>query len=223
MKGNIVKNKKYQSGSAHLIIVFVLVLALLGALGFVVWRNFIQTKPTAAFEDTDTTTITDTDLTISTTSNAVATTATLVADAQHLTITEWGLKGVYNGLYGMRYEIYNNSLNKEGLVFTSSDFSENSCNNGSVGVGLIYRSPSLPSASEATIKPLSEFDGVDGEFYQVDFIRGDIVIYKHVGDHYYSHNFNYHFSCATQGTSDAILELNIRTSIKLFFATLTAA
>lgn len=42
-------NKTSQKGSAHVIIVVILVVALLGALGFVFWQNFIQkdteTKP----------------------------------------------------------------------------------------------------------------------------------------------------------------------------------
>jgi uncharacterized membrane protein YukC len=40
-----VNKKQSQSGSAHLIIVIVLVVALLGALGFIVYQNFIA-KPT---------------------------------------------------------------------------------------------------------------------------------------------------------------------------------
>lgn len=38
------KQQKYQSGSAHLIIIIILIIALLGSLGFVFWQNFIQTK-----------------------------------------------------------------------------------------------------------------------------------------------------------------------------------
>jgi len=39
-----VKNKKTQVGSAHLIVVLVLVLALIGSLGFIFWQNFMQQK-----------------------------------------------------------------------------------------------------------------------------------------------------------------------------------
>lgn len=40
------KNKKSQSGSAHAIIVIILVIALLGSLGFIFWQNFVQSKNT---------------------------------------------------------------------------------------------------------------------------------------------------------------------------------
>ena len=40
--------KQYQSGSAHLAVIIVLVLALIGALGFVFYQNFIQDKGNAA-------------------------------------------------------------------------------------------------------------------------------------------------------------------------------
>lgn len=38
------KLKKYQSGSGHLIIIIALIVLLLGALGFVLWQNFMQPK-----------------------------------------------------------------------------------------------------------------------------------------------------------------------------------
>lgn len=38
------KSKKSQNGSVHLVIIVVLCIALIGALGFVCWQNFIQPK-----------------------------------------------------------------------------------------------------------------------------------------------------------------------------------
>jgi hypothetical protein len=40
-----VNKKQSQSGFAHLAIIIVLVVALLGSLGFVFWQNFMQPKP----------------------------------------------------------------------------------------------------------------------------------------------------------------------------------
>lgn len=41
-------NKTFlQKGSAHVVIIIILVIALLGVLGFVFWQNFIDTKPVA--------------------------------------------------------------------------------------------------------------------------------------------------------------------------------
>lgn len=37
------KNSQTQTGSAHSIIIIILVLALLGTLGFIFWQNFVQT------------------------------------------------------------------------------------------------------------------------------------------------------------------------------------
>lgn len=44
MKGHFMKNNNTQTGSIHLIITVVLVIALLGSLGFVFWQNVIQKK-----------------------------------------------------------------------------------------------------------------------------------------------------------------------------------
>jgi hypothetical protein len=51
-----VKNTKYQSGSAHLIIIAILSVALIGALGFVFYQNFIQSKDSTLKTDTSKTT-----------------------------------------------------------------------------------------------------------------------------------------------------------------------
>lgn len=59
MKGYIVKKQNTQSGSAHLVIIIILVLALIGALGFVFWQNFMQSKDNNKQENTSVKTITD--------------------------------------------------------------------------------------------------------------------------------------------------------------------
>lgn len=43
-KGHLVNKRKSQSGFAHLAIIIVLVVALLGALGYIYWQNFMQPK-----------------------------------------------------------------------------------------------------------------------------------------------------------------------------------
>lgn len=64
------KTSKSQSGSAHLIIIIILVVALLGALGFVFWQNFVN----------------KTDVVSGNTSSN-----------KTITIKEWGVKGTYSG------------------------------------------------------------------------------------------------------------------------------
>lgn len=39
------RKNKYQTGSAHVIIIVILVIALIGALGFVFWNNFFKKEP----------------------------------------------------------------------------------------------------------------------------------------------------------------------------------
>jgi len=55
-----VKRLNNQTGSAHVIVIIVLVLTVLGLLGFVFWQNFIQKKDTAATTNVSTTTKTTT-------------------------------------------------------------------------------------------------------------------------------------------------------------------
>ena len=43
-KGYIVNKQKSQSGFAHLVLVIILIVALLGTLGFVYWQNYMQPK-----------------------------------------------------------------------------------------------------------------------------------------------------------------------------------
>ena len=48
MKGYFVIKKQSQDGSAHLILVIVLVIALIGSLGFIFWQNYTQKQDMTA-------------------------------------------------------------------------------------------------------------------------------------------------------------------------------
>lgn len=48
------KQNKYQSGSGHIVIIIALVVVLLGALGFIFWQNFMQSKPNEKSNNTTT-------------------------------------------------------------------------------------------------------------------------------------------------------------------------
>jgi len=54
-----VKKQNIQSGSAHLIIIIILALALIGALGFVFWQNFMQPKVNKSQDSSLIKTVTD--------------------------------------------------------------------------------------------------------------------------------------------------------------------
>lgn len=73
--------KQKQSGSVHLIITIILVLALLGALGFIFWQNFINKK--------DSTSTTATASSQAATNTAPASAATPTND--NLVVSQWGV------------------------------------------------------------------------------------------------------------------------------------
>jgi YD repeat-containing protein len=75
-KGHLVNKQKYQSGFAHhLIIIISIVVVVIGSLGYVYWKNFMQPKVTA----NNTTSVTKPDGTIVTTK--------LDADGKTITVT----------------------------------------------------------------------------------------------------------------------------------------
>jgi nitrate reductase NapE component len=96
MKGHFMKQQK-QSGFAHLAIIIVLIVALLGALGFVYWQNFMQLKietPIPAIGDTPT------------------------SNLKTMSISEWGIKGTYTNTETLQYNMISNDNQ---LIFTSND------------------------------------------------------------------------------------------------------
>lgn len=52
MKGCLVNKHRSQTGSVHLVIIVILVAALFGALGFVFWQNFMQSKSSSTQDNT---------------------------------------------------------------------------------------------------------------------------------------------------------------------------
>lgn len=92
------KSRQSQTGSAHLAIIIVLVVALLGALGFVFWQNFIN-KPVANQSGT-------------------AQTSTQTTTDKTLAVSEWGVVGSYtqasSNVEGLNYkfEKIDSSTNK---------------------------------------------------------------------------------------------------------------
>jgi len=56
-------NTRNQSGSAHVVIIIILVVALLGTLGFVLWQNFLAPKDDKVTEQVTTQETTETEIT----------------------------------------------------------------------------------------------------------------------------------------------------------------
>lgn len=99
--------KQSQSGSAHFIVIFILVIALLGALGFVFWQNFIQTKTTN-------------NNTASTSTSSTKTTDVVVDNTKYFSIAQWNIKGIYDGQYKLEYQLKTDG-SKPYIQLTSSD------------------------------------------------------------------------------------------------------
>lgn len=100
--------KQSQSGSAHFIIIFILVIALLGALGFVFWQNFIQTKTTE-------------NKTSSTSTSSTESSNEVVDNTKYFSIAQWDIKGVYDGQYKLEYQLKTNVDSTTYIELTSPD------------------------------------------------------------------------------------------------------
>jgi hypothetical protein len=109
--------KSKQTGSAHIVIVIVLVLALLGALGFVFWQNFVN-KP-------------------ATQGAVTSSTSQTALNDKTLLISEWGVKGSYDAkdLSSVNYTFSGGGNNR--ITLTAANLPDN-CG-GLNGIGVIYR------------------------------------------------------------------------------------
>jgi len=92
-KGHLVNKKQSQSGSIHLIITIVLAVALIGALGFVFYQNYMQPKASdnnaVVSNETDDTATTVTDTVDDATTADVA---TVMNDDGYLVFNDWNVK-----------------------------------------------------------------------------------------------------------------------------------
>lgn len=100
--------KQSQSGSAHFIVIFILVIALLGALGFVFWQNFIQTKTTE-------------NKTSSTSTSSTESSNEVVDNTKYFSIAQWDIKGVYDGQYKLEYQLKTNVDSLQYIQLSSPD------------------------------------------------------------------------------------------------------
>jgi uncharacterized protein (UPF0333 family) len=100
-----VSRQKNQIGSVHLIIVLLLVLALIGSLGFIAYQNFFQEKESK--QSTEAVNKANDDV---------------PAIEDHSTsIAELGVKGIYEGTYGFKYAI-DSTRSEKSAILSSDDF-----------------------------------------------------------------------------------------------------
>lgn len=141
-----------QSGSTHLIAIIILTVALIGTLGFVYWQNFGQVEEVEK--------------------TYVETNANEVSNDNFYTISEWGVKGVWNEDYAVKPISLTN-----GLLSLTTDNLTGSCIGFEVGriarlAGneIVGGTNSTTTASqEYVVDKIAEFSGNKkiGEYYYV--------------------------------------------------------
>jgi len=153
------KTRTSEQGSAHLIIIIVLIVALVGTLGFVFWQNFVN-KPA---EKSTTSTSQQTEIN-----------SDLPSGSKALTVSEWAVKSSYGGELVFGYTVFANDPNA--LLLTSGD--SVACGQG---IGTVYR---LKSGEKAAS---SFFGGTnDEEMTAKDiYTSGNVSTQSKAGDYYY--------------------------------------
>ena len=134
------KKLNNQTGSAHVIIIIILIAAVLGLLGFVFWNNYLKVKPSA-----DTT---------NKTTNSQQSTNTPVSQTDFV-VKEWGVVGSYQQVSSntndLNYKFKKIDLSNNKIVVASASDS---------GAYLVITSPALDAlcGSDAGL-PISRATG----------------------------------------------------------------
>lgn len=193
--------QKSQQGSAHIIVIVILVIALLGTLGFVFWQNYVKVDDSGkvSLVDNEKTTNEESD------SGKAA-----VDNNEYLSISEWGIKGTYTGAHALEYTIADNVF----LSFKSSDLT-GGCSDFMVAGISRYTGDQL-------MKDISPFDintmTTVSEFYAVDNI-GTYSGNKHIGDYYYVY-VSPQAGCYQNGTTADATALQISNDAHEYFTTI---
>ncbi len=134
-----------QSGSAHLIITVILVVALLGALGFIFWQNFINKKDSTATTTTTTTT----------TATSTTPAATMPVN-DNLVISQWGVTVPAKGFILISPSADNVGVTTQAIIDEAKRIN---CSDN--GIGTIFRTKSTADFSSFT--PVSA--QINGYYY----------------------------------------------------------
>lgn len=182
-----------QAGFSHLIIItLTLAVAVIGLLGYVFWQNFLQPKNNS-----------------NPVANSNSTTKTAATDnTKYFSITELGVKGVYNGKYNLSYKVTDNYVS-----LTTSD-SPSECQGRILDTIRRYSKDDTITndghiALETPISPAQAYK---------DWPRSGIV---KIGDYYYVLNQGVTDDCP--GTiGEVSVESVVLSDIKDFFMSLQA-
>lgn len=175
-------NKK-QSGSAHLIIIIALSVALLGAVGYIFWQNYNQAN-TEEVVDTKT-----------------STSKTLIID-------EWNVKGVYNSEETLNYSaiLDEHTFGDGSAIFLSSAETSSLGGCGDEGsVGWIQRYAAdddylLGTTTGPVVRAADFYNSDDNEDHYM----------KKVGDYYYTKR--YWIDRCMDGSEAAVEKVTVNTS-----------
>ncbi len=193
-KGHLVK-KQNQSGSRHLILIIILVVALCGTLGYIYWLKFMQPIKTVS-PSTD-----------------------IVVEDKYFAIDEWGIKGVWNEDYGIKYKnsTYNGTIPARSFDFSTDNMTA-SC--ADFPIGSISRFSADDHVGDV------HSDMTAGEYYAVDRADGSSGEKyggnKKIGEYYYAWGYGVASNGCYQSGSTTIDAAYIQASSKMheFFSSL---
>lgn len=215
------KNIKNQSGSAVLIAIIILAVALLGAVGYIAYQEFSKSNEPEAVEVEDETTVettvvaepeTTVETTVATTTPTTVATTTTVSNTktgnENFAITQWGVTGHYESSYPAEYLIATASR----TGFTSSALTGRCAGET---VGSIHR-----LAAEELYPSFDSTQTVSQLFISGNETQKSNI--KHIGSYYYVY-VSPQAACVQAGstTADPIF-VSLGNSIRDYFSTLVA-
>lgn len=210
------KNKN-QTGFAHfMIITVVLVVALMGTLGYIFYQNVIN-KNNETSKIFDNSKKSDTVSTNKTSESKIMPVSKSSPDTKNtLKITDWGIKGEYHGNHSITYEIRSGNT----ITFINSDEISAGCIEGVAKIVRLKPDDDMRATmvnggyvdSSVTAPKVSEGFAVDK--------YADDQANKHVGNYYY------YLAGPAQycpSTVDSSLQKNIFVDVMAYFKTLEVA
>lgn len=227
----MIKNKNQSGKAALIILISILVIGLISVGGYFAWTQYFNNAPAEISDDTEevepvktevSKTPTDTETTIPITT-VPATTPTnssqpQVVESEHdyFIISQWGIKGYYNGKYVVEYNIINDSVDGIKLLqFTTPD-SPTDCQ----GRVLYKLKRYLPTQTISSFGHIAVDPEITASQAGNTWSREKIVL---IGSYYYVFDDGETDSCSGgSDTSFAEVESDVGQGLENFFKTLVA-
>ena len=188
-------SKKNQQGSAHLTVIIILVAVILGLLGFVFYQNFMQ-QPIQ---------VTDNSIL-----NTSETPVISEVDPNTFTITQWGIKGIYDGQYTLEYTLKTAFDSSDYIALTSPDVDQRCLGRELLLISKYSANDVIGGHGHLAI----ENPKTAAYFYSINYFKDEMV---KAGDNYYVLDQGVTDSCPGDGTT---VEDQLLSDIKKFFSTL---